>query len=82
LKGYYMIFYELWTFADFDRLCKLCINKQISFKNLLVKNHLANFNQALSEWSLGGLKNHVIYVKKLIIVLINTVQIWAHSGLK
>ena len=20
---YYMIFYELWTFADFDRLCKL-----------------------------------------------------------
>jgi hypothetical protein len=22
------IFYELWTFADFDRLCKLGINKQ------------------------------------------------------
>ena len=25
---YYGIFYELWTFADFDRLCKLGINKQ------------------------------------------------------
>jgi hypothetical protein len=51
---YYGIFYELWTFADFDRLCKLGINKQKSFKNLLVRNHLANFNQTLSEWSLGG----------------------------
>jgi hypothetical protein len=29
------IFYELWTFADFDRLCKLGINKQ--------KNHLKIF---------------------------------------
>jgi hypothetical protein len=25
---YYGIFYELWTFADFDRLCELGINKQ------------------------------------------------------
>ena len=25
---YYGIFYELWTFTDFDRLCKLGINKQ------------------------------------------------------
>ena len=25
---YYGICYELWTFADFDRLCKLGINKQ------------------------------------------------------
>ncbi len=25
---YYGIFYELWTFADFDRLCKLDMNKQ------------------------------------------------------
>jgi hypothetical protein len=25
---YYRIFYELWTFADFDRLCKLGVNKQ------------------------------------------------------
>ena len=25
---YYGIFYELWTFANFDRLCKLGINKQ------------------------------------------------------
>jgi hypothetical protein len=32
---YYGIFYELGTFADFDRLCKLGINKQKSFKNLV-----------------------------------------------
>ena len=53
---YYGIFYELWTFADFDRLCKFKfkISKK-SFKNLLVRNHLVNFNQTLSEWSLGGL---------------------------
>jgi hypothetical protein len=25
---YYWIFYELWNFADFARLCKLGINKQ------------------------------------------------------
>jgi hypothetical protein len=25
---YYGIFYELWTFVDLDRLCKLGINKQ------------------------------------------------------
>jgi hypothetical protein len=25
---YYRILYELWTFVDFDRLCKLGINKQ------------------------------------------------------
>jgi len=25
-----------------------------SFKNLLVRNHLANCNQTLVEWSLGG----------------------------
>jgi hypothetical protein len=31
----YGIFYELLTFADFDRLCKLSINKQ--------KNHLKFF---------------------------------------
>jgi hypothetical protein len=35
--------YELLTFADFDRLCKLRINKQKNnFKNLLVINHLVN----------------------------------------
>jgi hypothetical protein len=47
IMGFFMNF-EL--FADFDRLCKLGINKQKkSFKNLLVRNHLANFNQTLSE---------------------------------
>jgi hypothetical protein len=32
---YYGIFYELWTLADIDRLCKLGINKQ--------NNHLEIF---------------------------------------
>ena len=44
---YYGIFYELWTFAYFDRLCKL-------EKNLLLWNYWANLNQTLQRWSLGG----------------------------
>ena len=48
---YYRIFYELWTFADFDRLCKLKkredgIKKKSSPLKLL--------NQTLLKWSLGG----------------------------
>ena len=50
---YYGIFYELWTFTDFDRLW----NKKkggIKFKkNLLLWNYWANFNQTLLKWSLG-----------------------------
>ena len=33
---------ELWTFTDFGRLCRL------------VRNHLANCNKTLVEWSLDG----------------------------
>ena len=47
LNIYYGIFYELWTFADFDRLCKLK-------KFLLLWNYWANLNQTLLKWSLGG----------------------------
>jgi hypothetical protein len=43
LKIIFLFSYELLTFADFDRLCKLRINKQKNnFKNLLVINHLVN----------------------------------------
>ena len=48
---YYGIFYELWTFADFDRLCKFEKRGKIY---LLLWNYWANLNQTLLKWSLGG----------------------------
>ena len=51
---YYGIFYELWTFAYFDRLCKLEKRGDEIKKNLLLWNYWANLNQTLLKWSLGG----------------------------
>ena len=51
---YYGIFYELWTFTDFDRLWNLKKEGMKFKKNLLLWNYWANFNQALLKWSLGG----------------------------
>jgi hypothetical protein len=51
---YYGIFYQLWTFADFDRLCKLEKRGDGIKKNLLLWNYWANLNQTLLKWSLGG----------------------------
>ena len=51
---YYGIFYELWNFADFDRLCKLEKRGMKLKKNLLLWNYWANLNQTLLKWSLGG----------------------------
>jgi hypothetical protein len=51
---HYGIFYELWTFAYFDRLCKL-VKRGMEFKkNLLLWNYRANLNQTLLKWFLGG----------------------------
>ena len=50
---YYGIFNELWTFAYFDRLCKLEKRGDEIKKNLLW-NYWANLNQTLLKWSLGG----------------------------
>ena len=55
LNKYYGIFYELWTFADFDQLCIL--EKRGGWnlkKNLLLWNYWANLNQTLLKWFLGG----------------------------
>jgi hypothetical protein len=54
---YYRIFYELWTFADFDRLCKLEkrgdeILKQSSLK--LLSQSQPNFAEMILGWSNGG----------------------------
>ena len=46
---YYGIFYELWTFAYFDRLCKLEKRGDEIKKNLLLWNYWANFNQTFAE---------------------------------
>ena len=51
---YYRIFYELWTFADFDRLCKLEKRGDEILKNLLLWNYWANINQILLKWLLDG----------------------------
>jgi hypothetical protein len=52
---YYRIFYELWTFAYFDRLCKLEKKGGVQFKkNLLLWNYWANLNQTLLKCFLGG----------------------------
>jgi hypothetical protein len=52
---YYGIFYELWTFIDFDRLCKLEKRGDEIKKNLLLWNYWANLNQTLLKWSLSKL---------------------------
>ena len=51
---YYWIFYELRTFAHFDRLCNLEKRGDEIKKNLLLWNYWANLNQTLLKWSLGG----------------------------
>ena len=51
---YDKIFYELWTFADFDRLCKLKKGGMKFKKNLLFWNYWANLNQTLLKWFLDG----------------------------
>ena len=51
---YYRIIYELWTFAYFDRLCKLEKGEMKLEKDRLLWNHWANLNQTLLKWSLGG----------------------------
>ena len=42
---YYRIVYELWTFSDFDRLCKLEKRGDEILKSLLLGNYWANLNQ-------------------------------------
>ena len=51
---YYGIFYELWIFTDFDRLCKLEKGGMELKKNVLLRNYWANLNQTLLKLSLGG----------------------------
>ena len=51
---YYRIFYELWTFYYFDRLCKLEKRGDEIKKNLLLWNYWANLNQTLLRWFLDG----------------------------
>ena len=51
---YDRIFYELWTFANFDRLCKLEKGGMKFKKNLLLWNYWANLNQTWLKWFLDG----------------------------
>jgi hypothetical protein len=52
---YYVIFYELWTFTDFDRLCKLekrgdAIKKK-SYPLKLLSQSQPNFAEMILRWS-------------------------------
>jgi hypothetical protein len=53
-----VIFYQnmpnFWTFAFFDRLCKLEKRGMKFKKNLLLWNYWANLNQTLLRWFLDG----------------------------
>ena len=51
---YYGICYELWTFAYFNRLCKLEKRGMKLKNNLLLWNYWDNLNQTLLKGSLGG----------------------------
>jgi hypothetical protein len=51
---YYGIFYELWTFTDFDQLCKLEKRGDEIKKNLLWNAH--HYAYTVQIWALSGLK--------------------------
>jgi hypothetical protein len=52
---YYGIYFcKLWTFADFDWLCKLEKRGDEIKKILLLWNYWANLNQTWLKWFLGG----------------------------
>ena len=57
---YYRIFYELWTFADFDRLYKLEKRGDEILKKNLLWNYWANLNQTLLKWFLGGPSSKIV----------------------
>jgi hypothetical protein len=54
LNIYYVIFYELWTFTDFDRLCKLEKRGYEIKKKISEKAH--HYAYAIQIWALSGLK--------------------------
>jgi hypothetical protein len=66
---YYGIFYQLWTFAYFDRLCKLEKRGDEIKKKKFSSETTEPISTKLLKWSLCG-PNPVIYVKKLTIMLI------------
>ena len=63
---YYGIFYELWTFAYFDRLCKLEKRGMKLKEDLLLWNYWANLNQTLLKWSLGGPPFKILFVSAIL----------------
>ena len=50
---YYGIFYELWTFTDFDRLCKL-EKRGDGIKKIFSETTEPISNKLCKKWSLGG----------------------------
>ena len=64
---YYGIFYEFWTFADFDRLCKLEkrgdeIKKKNSSLKLLSQSQ-PNFAEMIRGWSSSKIVSDISYLR-------------------
>jgi hypothetical protein len=90
---HYGIFYELWTFADFDRLCKLGINKQKSILKSSCQKPLGQFQPSfvwmILRWSpfkiVSG--SSILFPRWLLLPKIQMPNgqiccIWSHDWLK
>jgi hypothetical protein len=71
-----LLTYELWTFTDSDRLCKL-EKKGMKLKKNLLWNYWANLNQTLLNWSLGGPLSKICPSAPSCIPEINPQCIWS-----
>jgi hypothetical protein len=64
---YYRIFYELWTFADFDQLCKLEKRGMKLKKNLflwkLLSQSQPNFAEMILGWSSSKIVSGILEIR-------------------
>jgi hypothetical protein len=75
---YYGIFYELWTFADFDRLCKLEkrgdeIKKKSSLK--LLSQSQPNFAEMILGWSSSKFVSGGSALRSILFFYFNTFRV-------
>ena len=59
---YYRIFYELWTFADFDRLCKLEKRGDENLKKSSPRKLLSQYQPNFAEMILGWPPSKIVSV--------------------
>ena len=59
---YYRIFYELWTFADFDRLCKLEKKGDEILKKSSPRKLLSQYQPNFAEMILGWPPSKIVTI--------------------